>query len=165
MTQETAELAGAATAEIIVRNTEWHWKVWSMKAATLSTDTSLMSYCVILAVSFISPRVIFGGRLPLEHPSGAPLDGSESISMGEQCFELMGVSLCCLRPPALLPGSVGKGYNELLSALVLVTTPCLLTLLKHLDSEKQSWWWDLKKLKLLCPMLVFYWYLCVLQPV
>lgn len=32
-----------------------------------------------------------------------------------------------------------KGYNELLSALVLATAPCLLTLLKHLDSEEQSW--------------------------
>lgn len=30
------------------------------------------------------------------------------------------MSWCCLRPPALLPGNVRKGYNELLSALVLV---------------------------------------------
>lgn len=48
------------------------------------------------------------------------------------------MSLCCLRPPALLPGNMKKGYNELLSALVLVTTPCLFTLLKHLDSENKA---------------------------
>lgn len=107
-----------------------------MKAALLSPDTSLG---VLRAVNFMGCRVNFGGSLLLEHPSGGPVHGGESSSVGEQCCGLMAVSLCCLGPPALLPGPVRKGYSELLSALVLVTAPCLLTLLKHLDSEEQNW--------------------------
>lgn len=98
----------------------------------------LMIYCVICSVSYISPGVNFGGSLPVEHPSGAPFHGSESSSVGEQCCELMWVSPCCLSPPALLPGKMRKAFNKLLSAVVLVTTPCLLTLLKYLYQKSKA---------------------------
>lgn len=155
LTQETAQLAGAATSEMLSGIGRCDpWKLLFYLQIFL-----LMSCYVIWAISFIGPGVNFGGSLPLEHSSGAPLHGSESSSMREQCGELMSVSLCCLRPPALLPGHVRKAFKEFLSASVLVTTPCLLTLLKYLYSEKQSWWWDLKKLvclALVAPAILFY---------
>lgn len=111
-----------------------------------------MSYYVISAVSFIGPGVNFGGSLPLEHPSGAPLHGSGSSSVGEQCFELMWASLCCLRPPR--PPAWQREERVQWAAECLGT--CYNTLPTHTAEalgliEKYSWWWDLKKLKLVCP--------------
>lgn len=74
-----------------------------------------MSCYVTSAVSFIGPIVGFGGSLPLEHPSAATLHGSESSRVGEQCFELMCVGTVLFEPLALLPGTMKKGYSELLS--------------------------------------------------
>lgn len=57
-----------------------------MKAVFVLHILLLTSRYIISAVSFVGPRVGFGSSLPLEHPSAAPLHGSESSGVRETVF-------------------------------------------------------------------------------
>lgn len=76
----------------------------------------LLTSCYIRSAGgLISPGSGFGGSLPLQHPSAAPLRGSERRQVEERWFELMRVDTVLFQPPALLPGTKKKGCTELLS--------------------------------------------------
>lgn len=63
----------------------------------------LKSCYTVSSVSFIGPGVGFGGNLPVEHPSAAPLPGSESSRVGGTVFwaDVCGYrAVWALGPPA-----------------------------------------------------------------